>query len=339
MRLLKLLPGLLPLLFSCVRPSSEPAEAEVNVTFCLEAPQATRVTGATYADECAVVRWTVFVFDLSSGWFRYGGSEDAAPVSLSVVAGKQYLCMALANYPLTGPGALNPAAVTSPGDLYEKVSSLEDNAPGRLLMYGESMLLPFPGMQEQTLSVRRLVSRLDVPGVSTDFSQWPAWAGKTFLLRHIYVTNAYRTNTYGMDLPSVSSERSAWYNTMGWHGGGGISAAMDALLGDRDIDVAVDAAHPYSVPHTFYFYPNPVVDDVRRTDEWCPRHTRLVIEASVDGETFYYPINIPPVVRNSVCAARGIVIHGPGWSHPEGGTLASGILEVDWDSAEAIILE
>ena len=202
----------------------------MNVSFTLGGLQ-TKVTGAGYADESAVVRWTVFVFDTRSGWFRYGSSDDAAPVTLSLMAGKRYLCMALVNYP---PGALNPAAVTSADDLANRVVALDENAPGRLLMFGEAALLPLTGGQVASIPVRRLVSRVDVQGVSVDFSTWPAWAGKTLLLKHIYVTNAYRTSCWGQDLSSVSSQWSAWYNAMGWHGGGVASAGMDALLGDRD---------------------------------------------------------------------------------------------------------
>ena len=319
-------------LLSCVKPSEE---VPVSVSFTLSALQ-TKVTGASYSDESAVVRWTVFVFDTSSGWFRYGSSADTAPVTLSLMAGKRYRCMALVNYP---PGALNPAAVTSADDLANRTVALDDNAPGRLLMYGEKTLLPTPGVQVTSIPVKRLVSRVDVKGISVDFSSWPAWTGKTLLLKHIYVTNAYRTSCWGQDLSSVSSQGTAWYNAMGWHGGGVVSASMDALLGDRDINASVDASHPYSAFHSFYFHPNPVEKDNRRTDTWSPRFTRLVMEASVDGETFYYPIDIPPVERNSVCAATNIVVHGPGCSHPEGGTVASNILEVDWDTAEPILLD
>ena len=339
MRSQNLLTGLFLLfLLSCGRMADPPSGGEASVSFRLCGTQ-TKVTGVSYADESAVLRWTVFVFDTRSGWFRWGSSAEAAPVTLSLVAGKRYLCLALVNYPLTGPGALHPSAVTSPDDLAEKVASLEDNEPGRLLMYGETVLMPTAGADVKTIQVRRLVSRVDVQGVSVDFSACPDWSGKTFLLKHIYVTNACRNSTYGADILSVSSARSAWYNTMGWHGGGAVSAAMDALLGDRDINASVDAAHPYSVSHSFYFYPNPVEDDDRRTDAWSPRCTRLVIEASVDGETFYYPIDIPPVERNSVCIAGNIVVHGPGWPEPEGGTLAGSILEVDWDIADPVILD
>ncbi|MBR4775645.1 MAG: hypothetical protein IK008_06070 [Bacteroidales bacterium] len=337
MRIRYLLIGLSSLLLpACIKPAEEPSQ--VSVSFRLSREE-TKVTGASYMQESAVIRWSVFVFDVRTGGFRYGSSADAAPVVFSLQAGRVYRCLALANYPLTGPGALDPASVSSAEDLTEKVAGLDDNEPGKLLMYGESMLMPVPGEGEKTILVRRLVSRLEVRDISVDFSSCPEWTGKTLLLRHLYITNAYKTTRYGEDVTSVSPARSSWYNSLGWHGGGDVSASMDALLGDRDLNVAIDESHPYSAVHSFYFYPNPVEEDSYRTDSWTPRHTRLVLEASVDGETYYYPIDIPPAGRNSVFSATGIVIHGPGWEHPEGGTISGSMIDVAWDVAESIILD
>lgn len=331
----KCLIGLLIVLFSCEKPSEE---VPVNVSFSLSGLQ-TKVTGVSYADESAVVRWTLFVFDMSGAWFRYGSSADAAPLVLRLQAGRPYRCLALVNCPLSGSGALNPATVSSAGELAGKVADLADNEPGRLLMFGEALLIPSAQTQSKTIYVKRLVSRVDVPGISIDFSSCPEWDGKSLMLRHIYVTNACKTTTYAEDNLSVPSALTAWYNPMGWHGYGGALAGADLLLGDRDINVEIDAAHPYSTPHSFYFYPNPTEEDSHRTDVWCPRRTRLVIEASVDGETYYYPIDIPLLTRNAVCSASNIVIHGPGWSHPEGGTITGSVLNLDWDAAAAVTLD
>lgn len=325
MRLRRLLIGFL--LLACTKPQED---ALVSVSFRL-CSQETKVTGATYADESAVTCWSVFVIDSSTGWFRHGSSADSAPVVLPLKAGRPYRCLALVNYPR--------ADLISAEDPAGTVVSLADNAPGRLLMFGERTLMPVAGMSEVPLSVRRLVVKLTIRGISVDFSSCPEWAGKTLHLRHIYVTNACLYSTYGEDPFSVSPARSAWYNTLGWHGGGSVSAALDALLADRDLDVALDEVHPYSDAHTFYFYPNPTDVDSFRTDTWSPRHTRLVLEAAVDGETYYYPIDIPALGRNSVCSATDIVIHGPGWKHPEGGTVADATVEVNWNTASAITLD
>lgn len=313
--------------------NERPESPLVEVSFTCSEPQ-TKAAGASEADEYAISRWTVYVFDTRSGWFRYGSSDDAAPVTLQLQAGRPYACVALVNWPPDREP--NPSTVLSAGDLAGKTACLEENAPGRLLMFGEDRLIPVPGTSEKNIRVRRLVARLDVRGISLDC---PEWSGKTILLRHIYVTNACKTTQYGMDLTSVSSARTNWYNTLGWHGGGDASESMDALLSDRDIDAVIDATHPYTVPHTYYFYPNPVEDDVHNPSGWSPRHTRLVLEAAVDGENYYYPITLPPVSRNQICRASGIVIHGPGSPYPEGAALADGSLSIDWEVADPIILE
>ena len=315
------------ILISCSKPAEEPF---VQVSFCLSGPE-TKVTGVSYDDESAVACWSVYVFDVSTDWFRYASSADASPVVLSLKAGRPYRCLALVNS--------SPEGVVSADDLAGRMVSLADNAPGQLLMYGERTFIPVAGMSEVDLHVKRLVVKLKIQGISVDFSSCPEWTGKTLLLKHLYVTNAYMTSTFGEDPLSVSPARSAWYNTLGWHGAANASATVDALLSDRNINASIDETHPYTTSHCFYFFPNPVEEDSFRTDIWSPRHTRLVIEASIDGNTYYYPIDIPPVNRNCVCLASNVVIHGPGWSHPEGGTFAEATVEVDWNTADAIILD
>jgi hypothetical protein len=330
MRIRKLIWGLL-LLISCSKPSALPDAA----VFLSVREAVTKVTDASYERESAVTRWTVFVFDTGNGWYRYASSEDAAPLSFSLRAGRRYACLALVNPPLS----LNPETVASADDIRGMTARLEDESPGCLQMYGECLLLPSSGTQRQEILVKRLSSRLELRGVNVDFSAWPAWAGKTLQLRHIYVTNAYRTTAYGEDYASVSPLRSAWYNTLGWHAGESASAALDALLGERNLNAAIDADHPYTLCHTFYLYPNPVDEDSRLTSAWTPRFTRLVLEAEVDGETYYYPADVPAMHRNQACSVSSVVIRGPGSSTPEGAALTSDVFSVSWDGGEHIILE
>lgn len=326
-----LLWGLMLLLFSCGKPAV-PSGAEV----CFSVREtATKVTGADYAGESAVMRWTVFVFDMAGGGYRYASSTDASELSLSLRAGRRYACIALVNPPLS----LNPGTVASADALREMTARLEDEGPGCFQMYGESMLFPFPGEQRHEIQVKRLVTRLEVCGVYADFSSFPSWAGKPLRLRHIYVTNAYKASAYGEDPVFPSPSRDAWYNTLGWRKGETACPALDELLGDRNLDVRIDAAHPYTARHTFYLYPNPVDEDSRRTEAWSPRFSRLVLEAEVDGETYYYPADVPAMHRNQLCSISRVVIRGPGSSTPEGTALTSDVFSVNWDGGEQIILE
>lgn len=334
--------ALLVALVSCAVPY-QPEEADVypdaadsllvNVVFSASGGS-TKVTGVTDAHESAIGRWAVFAFDNSSGHYSRGTDSGGSPLTIQLIAGRSYTCYAMVNYPLTGAGAFDPSAVRSPEDLIEKVAYLGDNTESALLMFGGSMVVPLQGVtQDVTINVRRLVSRIDLRGLSVDFTN-PHLTHKSFTLRGIYVTNAYRSTRYGYDysFSEISDTRSAWYNTGGWHRGESPESGIDALLGDLNIGAVISAGNPYTVNHSFYAFPNPAVlsDDIRTLGGWTRRCTRLVIEASIDSDIVYYTINVPGMVRNCIYAASNVVIHGRGSNDPE-------IIDTDPDIIEAHI--
>lgn len=305
----------------------------------------TRATGVAPADEQNVSRWAVFAFDNESGWYAYATSASGTSVTINLRAGRSYTCYAIVNYPTTGTGAFNPASVRTTSDLTGKVAYLSDNAPGSLLMFGSEQVTPSPAdydpeqdevpSVETTISVSRLVSRIDVSGIRTDFSEKPYLAEKTFTLRHIYITNTYRTARYGSDytFTELSASRSAWYNTMGWHRGEAAVSGMDALLADRGIDAVLTAGVSHSTPHSFYVFPNPMprTADNHDISEWTKRSTRIILEATIGDDTVYYQINLPAMERNHIYSAQNIVIRGRGSNDPE-------LMDVDPDVIDATIV-
>lgn len=323
----------------------------VNVSFSVSEGSGTKITGVTDADECLIGRWAVFAFD-GSGHFRWKSSDEGSPLTLQLIAGREYTCYAMVNYSVTGVGAFDPSSVRTTEDLTGKVAYLEDNGVSSLIMFGHTDLTPVQGAPVSvTINVRRLVSRIDLRGLEVDFSAKPHLAGKTFTLRSVYVTNAYRTTSYGADytFPELSETRSAWYNTGGWHRGEPSEAGMDALLGDRGINSVVSAGNPYTGIHSFYAFPNPTPEaqDIRDAGAWTRRCTRLVIEASIDSDIVYYAISVPGMVRNRIYAASNVVIHGRGSNDPEIIDIDPDVIEVDlepviddsWDGAGSIILD
>lgn len=324
----------------------------VSVVFRASGEEGTKLTGVRDADESHIGRWTVFAFNDHTGHFRWESSASGSPLTLQLTAGQRYTCFAMVNYPTTGVGAFDPSSVRVPADITDKVAYLGDNGEQSLLMFGLTSLIPMAGEQGSvTIGVSRLVSRIDLRGLAVDFSAKPHLAGKTFTLRGVYVTNAYRTTVYSFDysFPDLSETRAAWYNTGGWHRGESPESGIDALLGDRGINRVVSAGNPYTVNHSFYAFPNPTAeaDDIRTIDAWTRRCTRLVIEASIDSDIVYYAITVPDMVRNRIYAASNVVIHGRGSNDPEVIDIDPDIIDVDlepviddsWDGAGNIILD
>ena len=50
---------------------------------------------------------------------------------------------------------------------------------------------------------------------------------------------------------------------------------------------------------------------------WTPRHTRLVVEASVGGQVYYYPITLPTIDGNTICTINELTITRLGTSTPD----------------------
>lgn len=283
-----------------------------------------KVTGVSYAREEKVNRWAVFVFDQESEWFAYGSSSDEG-IIVNLRAGRTYQCYSLVNYPLSGPGAIDPSSVRSADELTNKLASLSYNRTDNLVMYGSATVSPSAQPQggegevvpETTIiHVKRLVSRLDVTRVAVDFSGKPALAAKTFTLRRIYVTNAYRYARYASDYiyEELSASRSSWYNSGGWHRGETGDPDCDALLGSPALDVRIETGSPYTVTHSFYTFPNPTSKalDNRQMDLWTRRCTRIILECTMDEKTYYYPVDVPAMERNRIYTVSDIVIKGNG---------------------------
>ena len=318
---------LVGLMVSCARPlppvSEEPEEKGTWVEVLFRAGgEATKDSVSGSGAENAIGRWAVFAFDRENGWFRYASSQSGSDIPLKLLVGHYYRCFAIVNYPENGTGAFLPATVRTAEDLTEKVAYLGDNGEGSLLMFGETGLLPTDTeLRTKTINVTRLVSRIDVTRVAVDFSAKPQLAAKTFTLRHIYITNAYRTTRYGEDYTymQLSHARASWYNSGGWHRGEAAEAGMDALLGKRDINAVITADAPYTVLSSFYAFPNatPASADTHQLDGWEKRCTRIVLEATLDDETFYYQVHVPEMARNHIYSARDIVILGRGSRDPE----------------------
>ena len=290
------------------------------VTVVFRITDATKITGVSEDNERSVQRWAVIAFD-SDGERSSRTASFASEIPMNLHAGHEYTVCAVVNYPVSGVGAFNPDAVRTPADLSDKVAYLTDNQEDALIMYGSVTCRPEQtGADEppveKSIGVTRLVSRIDIKQLSVDFSASSLLDGKTLTLRHIYITNAYRTSRYGSDYPyaELSASRTAWYNTMGWHRGESADAAMDRLLGERDLNIDIASGQTYQTAHSFYAFPNPTAkeDDSTDIEYWEKRSTRLVLACEIEGTLYYYPIRLPSMKRNTIYSAENIVITGLG---------------------------
>ena len=128
-----------------------------------------------------------------------------------------------------------------------------------------------------------------------------------FILKKVYLTNVAGDKSY----LSETADPSLWYNQIVRTQ----SSEVDALVYDEISDVNLKESKTYTVKHHFYCYPNPCDED-SFSSEWSPRPTRLVVEAELGGELYYYPVALPPLQQNTKYHVSLRIVR-PGATSPE----------------------
>ena len=175
--------------------------------------------------------------------------------------------------------------------------------------------VPVPDGQVQWIDVDRLVCKSRIQKISVQFDN-STLAALPFRLKGIYLTNCYGFSRYGSDcgVADLYYGASAWYNRMGFQS----DAGVDGLLAETGLDIPVSAGRPHTQEHVFYFYPNPwpAARDTR-SGTWERRMTRLVLEAQIGEQTYYYSVTFPVSQRNQVYLIEEAVIRKLGSLDPE----------------------
>ena len=277
-------------LASCTREQADIDGQPVEVTVTILGTAPTRATGVTDANESKVSNLQVYVFN-NGKLEDYQDAGAAMTAQLTATSGERTV-WALVNAP-----ALKDVSTES--ELKAKVSQLGDNKTDAFVMSGSTQQELKDG-GTVPVTVKRIVSRVSVKKISTDFQY--SLAQETLTIDGIYLINVAGDNTYAAD-----GTPGTWVNQLGHKDSG-----LDALLYDKLTSTTVTNAKPYTEEHVFYPYPNPTKDDVYDAT-WKPRHTLLVVEVTFEGKKGYYPVVLPVLERNKTYVIEEMVIrHRPG---------------------------
>lgn len=270
----------------------------------------TKVTGASDASETNVQRWAVMLFDAGNpaAWY-YATSDGSADITCTVRKGRPYRAYAIVNY----PPDFSPSLIQGEGHLLQFSSTLSSNTDNALVMFGSKQLPVLPS-GTTSIPLQRLCSKVAINKISVSMED-PVYAAQEFTLNALYLTNVYTCTSFVCDHYEPDSDPNLWYNARGWHGSGNVRT-LDNLVGDRGLGVSIGNGNSYQTQHVFYAYPNACEED--STDEhWSPRHTRLVIEATLGARRYYYTITLPAMIRNNCYTINEASIRKPGSLDPE----------------------
>ncbi len=317
-------------LASCSReakPSVAGDGKPVEVTVEIRGASGTRVTGLVNQDgrndaasEAKVDSLQIFVFN-GNEREAYRKVKNSLSALVPATSGERTI-WAVVNAP-------DLDEVVTLDGLQGAVTRLSENYADSFVMTGSVSQELVDGGQVP-ITVKRIVARVSINKISTDLKDYRA----NFQVRihGIYMINVAGDNNY-----AVNGEPGQWVNKLKHE-----DASYDALLADalsavvvknsvynEDGSIATD--NSYRNEHVFYPYPNAFGTDVEGytpdySDEWTPRGSILVIEATMldasgepiviapdqrPGQTVgYYPIVLPHLERNKtyvideVCITR-----------------------------------
>ena len=258
------------------RPPLPIEEGRIRVEIGIEGTGATRATGivtGSEASEAKVNDLQIFVFngDQLDG---YAHGTSTKSLSVSCTAGSRDI-YAIVNAP-------SLANITSSGQLLGTVSTLvEDIRNFRMAGKTTEML---PGSGVVTVPVGRLAARVVLKSIRNGLKNNP----ETLLIRSVYLTNVAGDVNFGCSPDYVAQ---TWYNRRGYQHANCLGSF------NRDaVDAPVSQGQTYNTAHYFYSMPNAF--EPAAGGPWTPRRSKLVIQASIGGTVYDYPILLPALEAN-----------------------------------------
>ena len=243
----------------------------------------TKVSGEGGNEEKSVSDYQVLVYDMASR--KLEAYETPPPSSVDV----SFQCRVGMKQVVVLANAPDASGLVSYDDFLKEKSFLEDNGIGELVMEGHAPLDLSVSGGSVTIDLKRIVSKVILDGITVDFEQ-DAYDEMDFLLKRVYLTNVAGDMTYMASSPDPVQ----WYNKVVQTS----DEKVDGMILETLQDVNLKGTAAYEEMHHFYCYPNPYTED-SFSAQWTPRPTRLVVEAVLGDDTYYYPVSLPLLERNN----------------------------------------
>ncbi len=268
----------------------EPSPEKVSLTVRIEGGPSHTKAEIQSAEEAKVNTLQVFVFN-GDNIDVYGKASDALSLTLDATVGERTV-WALANAPDLG-------SVTSLAALKAEVSAFSDNAAGAFVMSGGEVVT-LTASSSVTVPVSRIAARVVIRKITRKLSAagLAALPEGDFSLVRAYLLDVPAEQRYDRTLTSFS----AWASSSL---GDGRIVTSNVLLCQAPTGTATIAqGGSYEWGTALYCYPNPTTEDGS-----AAKVTRLVLECSIDGSLYTYPVLLDGgVVSNRSYEIKELVI-------------------------------
>lgn len=255
---------------SCCEKDVELPEQEAEgelVTFSVAVPGLqTKSVGDT--DEKKVNSLQVIVFN-KHGLYESSAYGRGTALSLTCTAGQKRM-VALVNADME-------EGLANYDELAGRSVYLKDAGLGDLVMLGDSTLTVVANKQIN-LDVKYLSSKIVLESVTRNFSNQQL-KDLPFSIKSVFLTNVAGDRKY-----IAESDPTTWYHQDNYDKQNTLPFIYDSLTAGQPLD----NGKTYDTDHYFYCYPNQTTTK-----------TRLVIEAEIGGQIYYYPIVLNQVLPNN----------------------------------------
>jgi len=251
---------------ACDRSESERVPATKNVRLVMDVKSSLSDNDFSY-----------YIFDSSGSAVSSGqGTSDGAGVFL--LEGTYDI------YGFSGARGL-PVSPCSPQELHSCKTYLTDNRSDRSVASGALLNVRVENECELVLPMRHLISMITAS--FTNLLRDESLQKVPIIISSIFLANVAGENNLGLD--AVPGATGIWYNKMGK-----CTSEADMLVSSPELNIEVcygDTVEPETV---LYAYPNDSPEPSDRSI-WCERPTRLVFEACISGDTYYYPVTFSDI--------------------------------------------
>ena len=295
------------------------SEEKVTLNVTIPLPDTKALAGI---NETSISNYQAFLFK-EDGTIEDYASQSSPDISLDCTIGKKTVVV-VANAPSLGD-------VMDYETLLTRTSRLADNALDAFIMEGKTGVTI---LSKQDVSVEvtliRKVARIKLVSLQLAIDM-PQYNSKPFKVSSVYLINVPSEMPY-----FANDETLSWSNKFEY-----VPEDDNSLLYDDMEDFEITPDTPYTFQNAFYCYANNTSEDTFDT-EWAPRKTRLVVEATLGDERYYYPVTLPTLGNNRTYDVT-LVITRPGAKTPDSKVdkFAMGVECVvkDWDRGSTILQE
>lgn len=268
---------------------------------------ATRATGVVgdATDEEKVNKLEVFVFNKANNELdAYGTVNDALEITISCTAGDRII-YAVVN------AEDDLSQIATVDQLLAVVSDLKDNEVAGFEMIG-SVEKALPQADKVMIDVNRFAARVLLKQVVRNFAS-SALEALDFSVDAVYLTNVGTQMNYGYTM-----ENTVWYNQFKVANGLPFVSEFAALTYDAlGTPATLAEEEDYSVAHYLYAYPNPHYDGELDGEVDVDAETRIVVEVTLGGTKYYYPIALPALESNKSYEINKLTLTRPGSLSPD----------------------